>query len=88
LASTNEIITAEDVYRYDFPAIDTYDKAFVGENSISNIVNDTFGTLEVVDFSNPVSINNDVSVTGGLSVDTITLPTIGDVETSIQGKHK
>ena len=88
MVTTDEITIAQVVYRYDFPAIDTYDLAFVDSNSISNIVNDTFGTLEVVDFSNPVSINNDVSVTGGLSVDTITLPTIGDVETSIQGKHK
>jgi len=27
-------------------------------------VNDTYGTLEVNDFSNPVSINNDLSVRG------------------------
>jgi len=34
-----------------------------------------------------VSVSDIVNITGGLSVDTITLPTIGDVETSIQGKQ-
>jgi len=87
LVTTDEITIAQVVYRYDFPAIDTYDLAFVDSNSISNIVNDTFGTLEVVDFNNPVSINNDVSVTGGLTCDTITLPIIGDLESAIQGKQ-
>ena len=68
VATTDENTTAEDVYRYDFPAIDTYDLAFAGENSISNIVNDTYGTLEVNDFSNPVSINSKMSITGNATV--------------------
>ena len=67
-ATTEENTTAEDVYRYGFPAIDTHDLAFVGENSKSNNVNDTYGTLEVNDFSNPVSINNSMSITGNASV--------------------
>ena len=42
LATTPGIkATAVLVYRYDFPSIDTYTD-FVGENSITNIVNNTF----------------------------------------------
>ena len=41
---------------------------------LDNKYNDTGGTID-----------GDVDITGGLSVNTITLPTIGDVETSIQG---
>jgi hypothetical protein len=70
VATTDENTTAEDVYRYDFPAIDTYDLALVGKNSIpvSNIMNVTYGTLEVNDFSNPVSVNNSMSITGNATV--------------------
>ena len=31
-------------------------------------MNDTYGTLEVNDFSNPVSINNSMSITGNATV--------------------
>jgi len=78
LASTDEITTADDVYRFDFPAIDTYSGGFSDTNSISQIASETLALKEVVSVCS-------ANITGGLKVDTITLPTIGDVETTIQG---
>ena len=40
LATTNQITTASETYRFDFPSISTY-TAFVGVKSITNIVNDS-----------------------------------------------
>jgi hypothetical protein len=42
LAATNVISVNADVYRFDFPSINTYTSSFVGVDSITNIVNDTF----------------------------------------------
>ena len=75
--STDEITIAEDVYRYDFPSIDTYTGGFSDAISISQIASETLALKEVVSIYS-------ANITGGLKVDTITLPTIGDVETSIQ----
>jgi len=49
LVSTNIITTNADVYRFDFGGIGTYNKAFVNEDSITNIVSNTHaltGTTE------------------------------------------
>jgi len=48
LASTNIFSTAVDVYRCDFPSITSYSSGFVGVDSITNIVNDTYALTEVV----------------------------------------
>jgi hypothetical protein len=69
LLSTNTISSGKNVYRFDFPAIDTYSLSFVGSDSTSNIVNDTYATKEVVSItSNPVEINTDLTISGDLVV--------------------
>ena len=45
LATTNQITTASETYRFDFPSISTY-AASVGVDSITNIVNNTFALTE------------------------------------------
>jgi len=68
IASTNTILTGYAVYRYDFPAIDTY-TSFVGVDSIDYIVNDAYASKEVVSITrNPVEINTDLSITGDTTI--------------------
>ena len=81
LASSNEISVERDVYRYDFPSIDTFSGGFSDTNSITQIASETLALKEVVS-----EFANSANITGGLTCDTITLPSIGDVETSIRGK--
>ena len=65
LASTDEIKTAEDVYRFDFPAIDTYPSGdFSDTNSITKIASDTLALKEVVN-----EFAESANITGGLKVD-------------------
>jgi len=76
LASTNVITTAEDVYRYDFPAIGTYPTGdFSDTNSITQIASETRALKEVVS-----EFADSANITGGLKVDTIT--TSGNVDIS------
>ena len=58
------------VYRYDFPSIDTY-TAFVGVNSITNIVNNTFAFTQVVDVISHIEITGDVVVAGDLTAENL-----------------
>jgi len=49
LASTNEISSYTEVYRFDFPAIDTYPSGdFSDTESISKIASETLALKEVV----------------------------------------
>jgi len=68
LASTNEITTTSstDVYRYDYPAIDTYTGGFSDTDSISQIASENLALKEVSE------IAESVNFVGGLKVDTIT----------------
>jgi len=76
LASTNVITTAEDVFRYDFPAIDTYPSGdFSDTDSITQIASETLALKEVVS-----EFADSANITGGLKVDTIT--TTGNVDIS------
>ncbi len=76
MASTNVITTAEDVYRFDFPAIDTYPTGdFSDTDSISQIASETRALKEVVS-----EFADSANITGGLKVDTIT--TTGNVDIS------
>ena len=64
LAITNEITTASETYRFDFPSISTY-TAFVDGISITNIVNNSFALSEVANvIFLPTEINGDVVVVG------------------------
>jgi hypothetical protein len=81
LANIRVITTAVDVYRFDFPDIATYTGFATGE-SLNNIIREEDATSEVV-----IVAESPTEMVGGLMVDTITLPTIGDVETAIQGKQ-
>jgi len=58
------------VYRYDFPSIDTYTD-FVGVNSITNIVNNTFAFAQVVDVISYTEITGDVVVAGDLTAENL-----------------
>jgi len=60
LASTNEITTAEDVYRFDYPAIGTYSGTFSDTNSTSQIASETLALKEVVS-----KYANSANITGG-----------------------
>jgi hypothetical protein len=76
LVSTNAISTAEHVYRFDFPAIDTYPSGdFSDTDSISQIASETLALKEVVS-----EFADSANITGGLKVDTIT--TTGNVDIS------
>jgi len=66
LSSTNLITTAEDVYRFDYPAIDTYTGDFSDTDSISQIASETLALKEVVS-----EFAESVNIVGGLNVDTI-----------------
>ena len=58
------------VYRYDFPSIDTYTD-FVGVNSITNIVKNTFGFTQVIDVISYTEITGDVVVAGDLTAENL-----------------
>ena len=70
LASTDEISSVvKGVYRYDFPAIDTYPSGdFSDTDSITQIASETLALKEVVS-----EFAGSVNIAGGLNVDTITL---------------
>jgi len=58
------------VYRYDFPSIDTYTD-FVGENSITNIVNNTFAFPQDADLISYTEITGDVIMKGDLTAENL-----------------
>ena len=67
LATTNEITSNMDTYRFDFPSLSTY-TGFVGEDSITNIVNNTFALAEDAIFTDyAFDITGDVLVAGNLT---------------------
>ena len=63
------------VYRYDFPSIDTYTD-FVGTNSLTNIVNNTFAFTQVVDVISYTEITGDVVVAGDLTAENLIIGSI------------
>ena len=63
LSSTDEITINDDVYRFDYPAIDAYGGTFSDTNSTSQIASETFALKEVVS-----GITFGANITGGLSV--------------------
>jgi hypothetical protein len=66
LSSTNLITTAINVYRFDYPAIDTYGGTFSDTDSITIIASETLSLKDVV------SDLDSANITGGLSVNIIT----------------
>ena len=67
LANTNVITTGTARYRYDFPSISTYTD-FIGEDSITNILNNTFALTEVANvISFPTEITGDVVISGSIT---------------------
>jgi hypothetical protein len=93
LATTPVITsTAELVYRYNFPSIDTYTN-FIGENSITNIVNNTFAFTQEGIVSSYTEITGDVVVKGDLTVENIIVGShnliteINGLEIELSGKQ-
>ena len=65
LSSTNVITTAEDVYRFDYPAIDTYTGVFSDTNSISQIASGVLALKEVVsEFAESANITGTLRCAG------------------------
>jgi hypothetical protein len=75
LATTEEITTAENVYRFDFPSIDTY-TGFSSGDSTTQTPNDTHSTKQVVsETSSPIEITGNIMLEGDLVIDTINILT-------------
>jgi len=80
------------VYRYNFPSIDTY-TAFVGANSLTNIVNNTFAFAQEANLISYTEITGDVVVKGDLTVENIILGStnliteINGLEIELSGKQ-
>ena len=67
LATTNEITTASETYRFDFPSISTY-TAFVDGISVTNIVNNIVALTEVATIiSFNTEITGDVVIVGDIT---------------------
>jgi len=76
LSSTNVITTPKNVYRFDYPAIDTYPSGdFSDTDSIDYIASETLALKDVVS-----EFAESANITGGLKADTIT--TTGNVDIS------
>jgi hypothetical protein len=69
LATTAVITTAVNVYRFDFPSIDTYTGSFASADSTTQIASDIYATTHVVS----VSASPSIQITGDVVVsDSIT----------------
>ena len=83
LAQSNEILVRNSVYRFDFPSINTYTLPFGIQGILPN--SGAYANLVILEvitpFSFPFNVIGNIDVNGSLI-----LPTIGDVETTIQGK--
>jgi hypothetical protein len=67
LATTNVITSNVDTYRFDFPSISTYTD-FVGEDSITHILNNTFAFTEVANvICFPTKITGDIVISGSIT---------------------
>ena len=65
-----------DTYRFEFPSLSTY-TGFVGEDSITNIVNNTFALAEDAIFTDyAFDITGDVLVAGNLTASSAVVDTI------------
>jgi hypothetical protein len=69
LATTEVITTAENVYRFDFPSIDTYTGSFATVDSLTLIPDDTHSTKQVVSVSTPppIEITGDIVASGSIT---------------------
>ena len=80
------------VHHYNFSSINTYTN-FIGENSITNIVNNTFAFTQEADIISYTEITGDVVVKGDLTVENIILGStnliteINGLEIELSGKQ-
>ena len=74
LSTTNPISTTRIIYRFDFPAIDTYPAGdFTDSNYITNIISETSAETEhaiINDIDTYINISGNASITGDLVVGT------------------
>ena len=74
LSTTNPISTTRIIYRFDFPAIDTYPAGdFTDSNYITNIISETSAETEhaiINDIDTDINISGNASITGDLVVGT------------------
>jgi hypothetical protein len=75
LATTNVITSDVNTYRFDFPSLSTY-TAFVGEDSITNILNNTFALAEDAIFTDyAFEITGDVVASGSITSNGVNINT-------------
>jgi hypothetical protein len=79
LTTTNPITVTTNIFRFDFPAIDTYPADdFTDGSSITNIISETSAETEdaiINDIDTDVYINSNVNITGNLIVGTTNIIT-------------
>jgi hypothetical protein len=87
LATTEVITTAENVYRFDFPSIDTYNVlGFSSGDSTTQIPNDTHSTKQVVsETTSTIEITGKVVLEGDLTAENLILGST-NVITALSGK--
>ena len=75
LTTTNVITSDVNTYRFDFPSLSTY-TAFVGEDSITNILNNTFALAEDAIFTDyAFEITGDVVASGSITSNGVNINT-------------
>ena len=75
MANTNVITTNVPSYRFDFPSLSTY-TAFVGEDSITNILNNTFALAEDAIFTDyAFDITGDIVISGSITSNGVNINT-------------
>jgi len=85
LATTEEITTAENVYRFDFPSIDTY-TGFSRGDSTTQIPNDKHSTKQVVsETTSTIEITGKVVLEGDLTAENLIVGST-NVITALSGK--
>jgi hypothetical protein len=88
LANTNVITSDVATYRFDFHSLSTYND-FVGEKSITNIVDDLFAlTQEANVISFPIKLNGGVVVIGDLTAENLIVGSSNVISeiTALQGR--
>jgi hypothetical protein len=75
LATTEVITTAQNVYRFDFPSIDTYTGSFSTADSLTLIPNHTHSIKQVVSVPTPpfIEITGDIVASGSITANSAIL---------------
>jgi len=84
LSTTNPITLTTDIYRYDFPAIDTYTEDFDDSDSLTNIISVSSSEKEdaiINDVETDLNINCNVTISGELICNDLIVNESSNVDT-------